>query len=433
MIRIIKADGEEKQFLAEVEKRAGQVNADVEKTVRAILADVKENGDAAVKSYTAKFDCPNAQYYRVPDEAIQDALTEANENSPEFVNAMLNAVENITAFHNRQKREGFCVTEENGVIMGQRVRGLDRVGLYVPGGTAAYPSSVLMNAIPAKIAGVKEIIMVTPPLKDGTANKDILVAAALCGVDKIYLAGGAQAVAALAYGTEEIPRVSKIVGPGNIFVATAKKLLYGTVDIDMFAGPSEILVFADETANPVYLAADLMSQAEHDKLASAIMITTSMDIAVRTQAEIERQSAYLSRKDIIDYSMTNYGAIIVSEDKDYAIELANKLARFFENYLDLRLIQGVDHLDDFLKYAYVEDLPVEIYVDEHALAVLVLNMHAGLEALFDSALDLLSEHVLVDTLFSSVSGKRVKKFSDVVLGLLYFLLSHFPLIPPLKN
>ena len=326
MIRIIKADGEEKQFLAEVEKRAGQVNADVEKTVRAILADVKENGDAAVKSYTAKFDCPNAQYYRVPDEAIQDALTEANENSPEFVNAMLNAVENITAFHNRQKREGFCVTEENGVIMGQRVRGLDRVGLYVPGGTAAYPSSVLMNAIPAKVAGVKEIIMVTPPLKDGTANKDILVAAALCGVDKIYLAGGAQAVAALAYGTEEIPRVSKIVGPGNIFVATAKKLLYGTVDIDMFAGPSEILVFADETANPVYLAADLMSQAEHDKLASAIMITTSMDIAVRTQAEIERQSAYLSRKDIIDYSMTNYGAIIVSEDKDYAIELANKLA-----------------------------------------------------------------------------------------------------------
>ena len=157
MIRIIKADGEEKQFLAEVEKRAGQVNADVEKTVRAILADVKENGDAAVKSYTAKFDCPNAQYYRVPDEAIQDALTEANENSPEFVNAMLNAVENITAFHNRQKREGFCVTEENGVIMGQRVRGLDRVGLYVPGGTAAYPSSVLMNAIPAKIAGVKAV------------------------------------------------------------------------------------------------------------------------------------------------------------------------------------------------------------------------------------------------------------------------------------
>ena len=326
MIRIIKADGAEKQFLAEVEKRDGEVNAEIEKTVKEILADVKKNGDSAVKSYTAKFDCPNAQCYRVPDEAIQDALTEANEKSPDFVNAMLNAIENITAFHQRQKHEGFCVTEENGVIMGQRVRGLDKVGLYVPGGTAAYPSSVLMNAIPAKIAGVKEIIMVTPPLKDGSANKDILVAAALCGVDRIYLAGGAQAVAALAYGTEEIPKVAKIVGPGNIFVATAKRLLYGTVDIDMFAGPSEILVLSDETANPVYLAADLMSQAEHDKLASAIMITTDMDVAVRTQAEIERQSAMLSRKEIIDYSIDNYGAIIVCDDMDYAVELANRIA-----------------------------------------------------------------------------------------------------------
>lgn len=326
MIRIINANGDEKKFLAEVEKRAGEVNAEVEKTVKAILEDVKTNGDKAVKEYTAKFDCPNAQYYRVPDEAIQDALTEANEKSPDFVNAMLSAVENITAFHTRQKREGFCVTEENGVIMGQRVRGLDKVGLYVPGGTAAYPSSVLMNAIPAKIAGVKEVIMVTPPLKDGTANKDILVAAALCGVDSIYLAGGAQAIAALAYGTEEIPRVSKIVGPGNIFVATAKKLVYGIVDIDMVAGPSEILVLADETANPKYLAADLMSQAEHDKLASAIMITTSMELAEKTQTEIERQSATLSRKGIIDESLNNYGGIIVCDDMDYAVEIANKIA-----------------------------------------------------------------------------------------------------------
>jgi len=326
MIKIIKANGDEKKFLAEVEKRSGEVNAEVEKTVKAILEDVKANGDKAVKAYTAKFDCPNAQYYRVPDEAIQDALTEANEKSPDFVNAMLNAVENITAFHTRQKREGFCVTEENGVIMGQRVRGLDKVGLYVPGGTAAYPSSVLMNAIPAKIAGVKEVVMVTPPLKDGTANKDILVAAALCGVDSIYLAGGAQAIAALAYGTEEIPRVSKIVGPGNIFVATAKKLVYGTVDIDMVAGPSEILVLADETANPKYLAADLMSQAEHDRLASAIMVTTSMDVAEKTRAEIERQSASLSRKEIIEESLNNYGGIIVCDDMDYAVEIANKIA-----------------------------------------------------------------------------------------------------------
>ena len=326
MIRIIEANGDEKIFLAETEKRAGEVGAEVEKTVKAILEDVKQNGDNAVKAYTAKFDCPNAKYYRVPDEAIQDALTEANEKSPEFVEAMLNAVENITAFHSKQKREGFCVTEENGVIMGQRVRGLDKVGLYVPGGTAAYPSSVLMNAIPAKIAGVKEVIMVTPPLKDGSVNKDILVAAALCGVDRIYLTGGAQAIAALAYGTEEIPRVSKIVGPGNIFVATAKKLVYGNVDIDMVAGPSEILVLADETANPVYLAADLMSQAEHDKLASAIMITTSREIAEKTKAEIERQIQYLSRKEIIEESLKNYGAIIVCDDMDYAVEIANKIA-----------------------------------------------------------------------------------------------------------
>lgn len=326
MIRIIDANGDEKKFLAETEKRAGEVGAEVEKTVKAILEDVKINGDKAVKAYTAKFDCPNAKYYRVPDEAIQDALTEANEKSPEFVEAMLNAVENITAFHTRQKREGFCVTEENGVIMGQRVRGLDKVGLYVPGGTAAYPSSVLMNAIPAKIAGVKEVIMVTPPLKDGSANKDILVAAALCGVDRIYLTGGAQAIAALAYGTEEIPRVSKIVGPGNIFVATAKKLVYGNVDIDMVAGPSEILVIADETANPVYLAADLMSQAEHDRLASAIMITISREIAEKTKAEIERQVQYLSRKEIIEESLKNYGAIIVCDNMDYAVEIANKIA-----------------------------------------------------------------------------------------------------------
>ena len=326
MIRIIKANGDEKRFLDEVEKRAGEVNAEVEKTVKEILADVKANGDKAVKAYTSKFDSPNAQYYRVPDEAIQDALTEANENSPDFVNAMLNAVENITAFHTRQKHEGFCVTEENGVIMGQRIRGLDKVGLYVPGGTAAYPSSVLMNAIPAKIAGVKEVIMVTPPLKDGSANRDILVAAALCGVDSIYLAGGAQAIAALAYGTEEIPRVSKIVGPGNIFVATAKKLVYGTVDIDMVAGPSEILVLADDSANPVYLAADLLSQAEHDRLASSIMITTSMEIAEKTKAEIERQTAYLSRKEIIEESLNNYGGIIVCDDMDYAVEIANKIA-----------------------------------------------------------------------------------------------------------
>ena len=323
MIKTIEANGSEKQFLADMKKRSGEVNAEVEKTVRQIIADVVQRGDEAVKEYTAKFDCPDMQYYRVPDEVIKEALTEADED---FVNALLNAQENITAFHQRQKQNGYMVTDESGCILGQRVRGLDRVGLYVPGGTAAYPSSVLMNAIPAKIAGVGEIIMVTPPQKDGTPNKDILVAAALCGVDKVFMCGGAQAIAALAFGTEEIPKVSKIVGPGNIFVATAKKLLYGTVDIDMIAGPSEILIVADDTANPVYVAADLMSQAEHDRLASSVLITTSRRVAEETVKEIERQSAELSRKEIIDAALDNYGAIIICEDMDKACDIANEIA-----------------------------------------------------------------------------------------------------------
>lgn len=323
MIGTIYADGSEKAFLKEVEKRSNEINNDVEKTVKAIIADVKENGDKAVQEYTKKFDCESVKYYRVPDEVINDALTEADS---EFVNAMLNCIENITAFHEKQKQNGYIMTDERGVILGRRVRGLDRVGLYVPGGTAAYPSSVIMNAIPAKIAGVGEIIMVTPPLKDGTPNKDILVAAALCGVDKVFMCGGAQAVAALAYGTEEIPKVSKIVGPGNIFVATAKKLLYGTVDIDMIAGPSEILIVADDTANPKYLAADLMSQAEHDKLASSILITTSERVAKETTEELERQVKTLSREDIIRYSLENYGKIIIADSMAQACEIADSLA-----------------------------------------------------------------------------------------------------------
>lgn len=324
MIQKIIANGtDEKNFLKEVEKRNGEKDKKVGEIVSEIIENVKNGGDRAVKDYTLKFDGKLPQYYEVPRDVINDALTEAD---PEFVNALLNAQENITDFHNRQKEQGFINPLSNGVILGQRVRGLERVGLYVPGGTAAYPSSVLMNAVPAKIAGVKEIIMVTPPKKDGTPNKDILVAAAICGVDRVFMSGGAQAIAALAYGTEEIPKVDKIVGPGNIFVATAKKLLFGLVDIDMVAGPSEILVVADETADPKYLAADLMSQAEHDVLASAILITTSEDIADKTIAEIERQKEALSRKEIIDQSLDNYGAVIVVKTIEDAIELANGLA-----------------------------------------------------------------------------------------------------------
>lgn len=324
MIRKIIADGKsEIDFLKEVEKRNGETDKKVTEIVSEIIENVKENGDKAVKEYTEKFDGKLPEYYEVPLDVIHDALEEADED---FVNALLDAMENIAAFHHRQKEQGFIDPHDNGVILGQRVRGLERVGLYVPGGTAAYPSSVLMNAIPAKIAGVKEIIMVTPPLKDGTPNKDILVAASVCGVDRVFLAGGAQAVAALAYGTETIPKVDKIVGPGNIFVATAKKLLYGKVDIDMIAGPSEILVVADETAEPKYLAADLMSQAEHDKLASAILITTSEKIADETIAELEKQVKDLSRREIIEKSLFDYGAVIIADCLECAIELANELA-----------------------------------------------------------------------------------------------------------
>lgn len=324
MIRKIIADGTaEVQFLKEVEKRNGETDKKVSEIVSEIIDNVKENGDKAVKDYTLKFDGKLPEYYEVPLDVIHDAMTNADEA---FVNALLNAMENITEFHNRQKEQSFIDAKGNGCILGQRVRGLDRVGLYVPGGTAAYPSSVLMNAVPAKIAGVKEIIMVTPPGKDGKPNPDILTAAAIVGVDRVFMCGGAQAIAALAYGTEEIPKVDKIVGPGNIFVATAKKLLYGKVDIDMIAGPSEILIVADDTASPAYLAADLMSQAEHDRLASAILITTSEKIAEETSCELEKQMASLERNEIIRSSIDNYGAIIVTKTMDRAIELANSLA-----------------------------------------------------------------------------------------------------------
>lgn len=324
LVNKIFANGkDEEAFFKQLEVRNGETDKKVTAVVSEVIENVKAQGDAAVMDYTKKFDGIKPKYYEVPRDVINEALTNADQR---FVDALLNAVENISAFHARQKSQSFIDAQESGVILGQRVRGLERVGLYVPGGTAAYPSSVLMNTIPAKIAGVKEIIMVTPPLKNGMPNKDILVAAAVCGVDRIFLAGGAQAVAALAYGTEQIPKVDKIVGPGNIYVATAKKLLYGVVDIDMIAGPSEILVLADHKANPRYIAADLMSQAEHDTLASAILVTTSERIADETISELEKQLPSLSRASIILKSLSDYGAIIICEDKDQACSIANRLA-----------------------------------------------------------------------------------------------------------
>ena len=324
MITTVIADGaKEYEFIELLKTRAQNADKNVIPVVSEIIESVRERGDAAVRDYTVKFDGKAPEHAEIAAEEIDTLIASCD---PAFLETVKRAAANIADFHKRQVQQSWLTAKDNGVMMGQRVRGLRRVGIYVPGGTAAYPSSVLMNAIPAKIAGVKEIIMCTPPQKDGTPNPNIIAAAKLAGVDRIFLMGGAQAVAALALGTETVPKVDKIVGPGNIFVATAKKLLYGTVDIDMIAGPSEILIIADETANPKFLSADLMSQAEHDKLASAILLTNSESIAEQTKLELERQMALLERNEIISSSIDNFGAIIVCSDMAQAVDFANELA-----------------------------------------------------------------------------------------------------------
>lgn len=323
-MKITKANGKSEYLVVEnLKKRSGETDPKIVEIVTSILNGVKEGGDEAVREYTSRFDGSVPKKTVIEKDELQSYLDVVDE---EFIGAITRAKENIYRFHKKQTQQSWLTTEENGVIMGQRIRGLNRVGIYVPGGTAAYPSSVLMNAVPAKIAGVKEIVMVTPPGSEGNPNPYIMAAAAIAGVDRVFLCGGAQAVAALAYGTEKIPKVDKIVGPGNIFVATAKRLLYGVVDIDMVAGPSEILIVADKSAKPSFLAADLMSQAEHDKMASAILLTTSETIARATVKEIERQIKYLERQEIIERSLEDYGEIIVCENMEQAIKFANALA-----------------------------------------------------------------------------------------------------------
>ena len=324
MITTVTADGvKEYEFIEFLKKRAQDSDKNVVPTVSEILGNVRENGDKAVRDYTVRFDGKAPERAEISAAEIDSIIAGCD---PAFLDTLRKAAANIRDFHQRQVQQSWLTTKPNGVMMGQRVRGLKRVGIYVPGGTAAYPSSVLMNAIPAKIAGVEEIVMATPPQKDGTPNPNIIAAAKIAGVDRIFLMGGAQAVAALAYGTETVPKVDKIVGPGNIFVATAKKLLYGTVDIDMIAGPSEILIIADKTADPKFLAADLMSQAEHDRLASAILLTDCADLAEQTKAELERQMEKLERNEIIKSSLENFGAMIVCSDMKQAVEFANELA-----------------------------------------------------------------------------------------------------------
>lgn len=340
MIDIITSNGvEEYKVIEQLKSRSGEVEDKVKNAVQQIVRDVKENGDKAVLEYTLRFDGKAPEQMEVSKEVMESLASQCDEA---FLSALEQAAQNIRAYHEHQVQQSWSVKRENGVVMGQRVRGLHRVGIYVPGGTAAYPSSVLMNAIPAKIAGVKEIVMVTPPGKNGLPNPDIMAAALTAGVDRVFLVGGAQAVAALAYGTETIPKVDKIVGPGNIYVATAKQLLYGVVDIDMIAGPSEILIVADDTANPRFLAADLMSQAEHDVLASAILLTTSKRVAEETRQELTEQSRALSRKDIIETSLRDFGRIIVCKDMDKAIEFANDLA---PEHLELAVEHPMDYVE----------------------------------------------------------------------------------------
>lgn len=323
-MKITKANGKAEYAVIEnLKKRSGETDEKIVNIVSNIINEVKENGDDAVREFTVRFDGGVPKKSVIEKDELQEYLNMVDDD---FKSAIIKAKNNIYDFHLRQAQQSWMTTKEIGVIMGQRVRGLHRVGIYVPGGTAAYPSSVLMNAVPAKIAGVKEIIMVTPPATDGNPDPNIMAAAAVAGVDRVFLVGGAQAVAALAYGTEKIPKVDKIVGPGNIFVATAKRLLYGVVDIDMVAGPSEILIVADKTADPAFLAADLMSQAEHDKMASAILLTTSIDLARAAAHEIEKQVKNLDRQEIIRESLENYGEIIVCEDLKQAIDFANELA-----------------------------------------------------------------------------------------------------------
>ena len=307
--------------------------------VAEIIANVRKNGDNALFEYCEKFDKAQLTALQVSPEEIEEAVASVD---PAFIEILKKAAANIRKFHARQVRNSFIINDEDGIVMGQKIIPVDRAGLYVPGGTAAYPSTVLMDSIPAKIAGVKELVMVTPPNAEGKVNPVILAAAYVAGVDKIFKVGGAQAIAALAYGTESIPRVDKIVGPGNAFVAEAKRQVFGQVSIDMIAGPSEILVVADGKSNPRHLAADLLSQAEHDKLASAVLVTDSAELALAVQAELEIQIPMLERADIARASIDNNGKIIVADDLKEVIEISNQIA---PEHLELCVDNPFDYLD----------------------------------------------------------------------------------------
>lgn len=321
------------------------ISKDVAATVSKIIENVKENGDSALYEYTKKFDKADIINLGVTENEIEEAFASIE---PEFIDILNEAADNIRAFHEKQERESFIINNKNGIMIGQKIIPIEKVGLYVPGGTAAYPSTVLMDSLPAKIAGCDEIVMVTPPGADGKINPVILAAAKIAGIDRIFKVGGAQAIAALAYGTESIPKVDKIVGPGNAYVAEAKKQVFGLVSIDMIAGPSEILVVADSTCDPKYVAADMLSQAEHDKMASAVLVTDSEDFAKKVSFELEKQIPKLSREEIARASIDNNGKVIVAENNlKLAIDIANEIA---PEHLELCVDNPFDYLDS-IKHA----------------------------------------------------------------------------------
>ena len=335
MIRILKESETKREAIFAREDPVGSV----EEPVRDIIAQVRAKGDEALKRYTKEFDGVDITSVEVGQGAIDEGFRMAD---PMLVDILYRASERVAAFHQHQVRNSFLLNDEDGILMGQKIIPLERVGLYVPGGTAAYPSSVIMNCIPAKLAGVKEIVMVTPPGKDGKIPPNILAAARICGVNRVFRVGGAQAIAALAYGTESVPRVDKIVGPGNQFVAEAKKQVFGKVGIDMVAGPSEILVIADGKCDPRIVAADLLSQAEHDKNASAVLVTDSEALAVAVQSAIEEQLPKLRREEIARASIDTNGKIIVADNLDTAVEIANEIA---PEHLEVCVDQPFDYLD----------------------------------------------------------------------------------------
>lgn len=327
------------ELKAFISNRNQEISSEILIQVSQIIDDVKINKDEACRRYTKQFDGVDLKEFKVTEQELEEAMSHCD---PDFCEAMQKAAQNIVFFHQAQKQEGYCLQKEMGIYLGQRVLPLESVGIYVPGGRAQYPSSVLMNAIPAHVAGVKRIVMVTPPDKEGKIHPNIAYAAKVAGVSEIYKIGGAQAVAALAYGTESMERVDKITGPGNIYVAAAKKLVFGKVDIDMIAGPSEILVIADSKANPEYIAADLLSQAEHDPMASAVFLTDSGDLLKRVNAALSRQSAVLPKKEIVEASLRDYGKSVVCDSLEECIQIANEAA---PEHLELMVEDPKRYLD----------------------------------------------------------------------------------------